>query len=141
MITAPAVEQRLGVQYDGCTDLSQCITAAEEMLEWLKECAASKDVTLTDKQLETIGVNLACHYYDQQDQFLASENTGAAGGSFQGQTAMYFEATKYGQTAVIWDVSGCLAELQKDTEEGNKAKAKVVWLGTPSSEQDARRYY
>lgn len=109
-------------------DLSPFIDTANAIVTRAAACATARGITLSDSELELIERWLAAHCYKMSDQAVASRNTGKAGGSFQGQTAMYFESTKYGQTAVGLDYSGCLTAL-------NKPRAQAFWLGKPESDQ------
>lgn len=80
---------------------------------------------------------LAAHFYAHRDQLLQSKSTSGASGSYQGQTGMFFSSTQYGQTALLLDVTGYLASLQQQAENGRK-KIQMVWLG--STEQEQRGY-
>jgi hypothetical protein len=99
------------------------------MVDEVVTCAASRSVTLSSTLLELIERWLAAHFYAQSDQLYQSKNTGGAGASFQGQTAMGLSNTSYGQQAKMLDISGCLAAFDKGTQ------ARMYWLGKPPSSQ------
>jgi len=119
--------------YDGTTDLDPFIDTANELITWLD--GEDTDGDLTTAMLEKIERYLAAHFYAHADQLMQSKSTGGASGAFQGQTGMGLAHTHYGYTAMVLDVTGKLAQRNKETEEGGKRKASVAWLGLPVSEQ------
>lgn len=127
--TSAAVQGVLGDDYDGSTSLTPFIDTATAMVDRVATCATSRDRTLTSAELELIERWLAGHLYAMSDQPYQSKTTGRASATFQGRTGMYLEATKYGQTAVNVDYSGCLASISK------RRVARGVWLGKAPSEQ------
>lgn len=119
-----------GPKSDGTNPtLSPFIATAAVMVTRVATCAAAKDMTLTSEELRLIETWLAAHFYVMSDQVAASRSEAGASASHQGQTGMYLEASKYGQTALTMDYSGCLAALSKHR------RATAAWLGLPPSEQ------
>ena len=129
--TAAAVKLVLagGKDYDTANvpDLTPYIDAASAMVDDVDECATARGYTLSSTRLELIERWLAAHAYAMSDQPYTSKNTNGAGATFQGQTGMSLDATKYGQMAKSLDNSGCLA--------GAGRKARLLWGGLPPSEQ------
>ena len=109
------------------TDLTAFIATANSLTDAVS--TADTGGILSSGDLELIERWLAAHFYGHADQMTQSEGGGGANASFQGQTAMFFESTQYGQTALVLDRTGELARLQKQAEEG-KRSAGMTWLGT-----------
>lgn len=128
--TTTNVRTILGNNYDGSTDLTAVLASASVLVDQVVACAAKKKISLSDDQLLQMETNLAAHLYARQDPFYQSRSTGGASGSFQGQTGMGLDATHYGQTAKMFDTSGCLSAIGK----GNQV-LQSLWLGKPPSEQ------
>jgi hypothetical protein len=130
---AQAVEDVLsaGGDYDavGKPNLAPFIDAANAIVSRVATCATSKGVTLSTSELELIERWYAAHCYATSDRPYANRSTSGAGGSFQGQTGKYTEATFYGQMAMSLDFSGCLKAITMGQRAG------AVWLGKPKSEQ------
>jgi len=114
---------------DPAIDLVPFIRTASVLVTWLVS-VDTKNV-LTSDLLTEIESYLAAHFYSHRDQLLQSKSTGAASGSFQGQTGMVLNSTQYGQTAMMLDVTGNLAKRSKEVEEGTVHSAKLIWMGTP----------
>lgn len=126
---------RLGTEggdYDNVNNpsLTPYIDAASSVVDDVIDCATEKNVTLSTAKRELIERWLAAHMYAMSDQTYAKKKTGDAYSEFHGKTGLYLEATKYGQTALILDPSGCLREIGM----GGK-QATFCWLGLPPSEQ------
>ena len=119
--------------YDGTTELDAFIDTANELVTWLD--GEDSDGVLTTALLEKIERYLSAHFYAHADQLLQSKSTGGASGAFQGQTGMGLASTQYGYTAMVLDVTGRLAQLNKEAEKGGKQRASITWLGLPVSEQ------
>lgn len=134
--TADAVKLVLmddhGNRRDGSTpDLTPFIDTASAFVDDAIECATEKGLTIDSTRAELLERWLAAHLYAISDKPYSSKNTEGASASFNGQTAMYFEATLYGQQVMRLDKSGCLAAV-------GGAEAKVaggLWLGKTPSEQ------
>jgi hypothetical protein len=80
-------------------------------------------------QAEQIEALIAAHMYSMMDQIRASKGTAGANATFQGQTGMRLEFSKYGQMALLLDMSGTLEALDK------RKIAGAAWLGLPVSQQ------
>lgn len=119
-----------GPREDGSLpDLAPFIDTASLLVDRVATCATAKGKTLSTTELELVERWLAAHCYAMADQPYSSRSTQGASGSFQGQTGMALDGTKYGQTAQMVDVSGCLAAL------GKRQAASMAWLGKVPSEQ------
>jgi len=117
------VQSLLGAQYYGSSSLTIFIGIANKLTTRMNTCAVSKGYSFDSDELRYIEALLAAHAYGLSDQFVTSESTDGASATYQGQTGMGLQASKFGQTALIMDHSGCLKALT----EGNRASA--VWLG------------
>jgi hypothetical protein len=109
--------------------LTLYIDTAGAVMDQVVICATRKRITLADNLLNLIWLWLAAHYYAVSDRPVQSKSTGGGSASFQGQTAMRFEFTGYGQQALALDVSGCLNAFQTN------ARAGGVWLGKRKRDQ------
>lgn len=137
--TSAAVQALLepGQDYDTLTSpsLTPFIETASAMVDDAASCATDLGTPISTTRLELIERWLAAHYYVQSDQTYASKNTEGAGASFHGQTAMYLEASKYGQTAARLDPTGCLQSVAG----AERKSAGGFWLGkAPSSQTNYR---
>lgn len=90
---------------------------------------------LSEDTEELIERWLAAHAYAHGDQLRSQKQTGRASATFQGKTGMHLESTQYGQMAMLLDVTGTLAELNKNTKDG-KPSASLMWLGSDHSLQE-----
>lgn len=114
-----AVQALLGADYgpqpDGVTllDLQQFVDSADVIVLRVQACAAKKNLALSTVELEMIERWLACHMYCQVDKALQTKSSGGSSGTFMGQTGMSLDSTRYGQTAVNLDYSGCLSAIGK----------------------------
>lgn len=120
-----------GGDYDDVANpsLTPYIATANAITSRVYTCSVQKKLTLSTTELELIERWLAAHFYAMSDQTYAQRSTQGASGSFQGQTGMGLEATKYGQTALAVDYSGCLTAINK------RQFASGFWLGKPASQQ------
>lgn len=118
--------------YDETTDLQQFVDTAAILVDRVATCAVSRGTPLSTGELEMVERWLSAHFYVQSDQALASKATAGSSGSFQGQYAMYLENSKYGQTAMAIDSSGCLAAIAAGSD---RRVASLTWLGKTESER------
>ena len=134
--TSNSVKNILGANYDGTTPLHPFVITASSLVNKV----AGKDLTgvLSSDDLELIERWLAAHFYGHADQFYQQRSTGRASGGFQGQTAMVFNSTQYGQTALALDVTGELARIQQQATTG-KQKAGILWGGTRMTNDNSER--
>jgi hypothetical protein len=73
---------------------------------------------------------LACHYIASHpdEQQYASRTTEGASASFQGQFTVALKSTKYGQDAMMLDVTNYLARHSKEVEDGYRRVAGIASL-------------
>jgi len=95
-----------------------------------KVAAEDSSDELTDAMLAEIEKYLAAHFAAHRHQQYASESTGGASATYQGQFGMGLSSTQWGQSAMIMDVTGYL----RDLDEG-VTTVDVTWLGLPPSSQ------
>lgn len=132
-----AVKGILGGNYSAtgaAADLLPFIETANTMVDEVVTCAAAKSVTLSTALREKIERFLAAHFYAHADQLYSEKQTGKASATFQGKTDMGLDSTQYGQTAKMFDISGCLRAMSK-----GQTVLKMTWLGKPPSEQTPYR--
>lgn len=129
--TASVVQELLAHNWDDVTSVTPYIQSASMLVDRLVVLAARlpSPITFTATELELIERWLAAHCYCQTDLLYQSKSTGGASASFQGQTAMHLESTRYGQMAMDLDYSGVLATINK------RQVAQMYWLGKPPSSQ------
>ena len=96
-----------------------------------KVVAADSDGLLGDGLPREIELNLSAHFYEAHDQQYTEKETDDAQAKFQGQFGMGLKSTKYGQNALLLDLTGYLRALGKGGRVG------ATWLGRPPSEQTA----
>ena len=120
-----------GGDYDDVNNpsLTRFITAANLVTTRVNACAGTKGIALSTAELAEIETWLAAHMYVMSRQNVASQNTAGAGGTYQGQTGMGIQASKYGQTALMIDYSGCLLAIAE------RKMASMGWLGKVPSDQ------
>lgn len=136
---ADAVKDILRGNYDSsaCPSLVPVIRTANVLADRI----ADKSVpgcTLTSELLAEIECYLAAHFYGHNDQFLQSKTTEGASGSFMGQTAMFFSSSQYGQTAMLLDCTGLLAELEQQAKGGAR-RVGATWIGTTYKYDERQR--
>lgn len=117
-------------------DVQPYVDTAASVVDDVEACGVRRGEPYTDAKLELIERWLAAHYYKQSDQPYSSKSTAGASGSFQGQTGMYLESTKYGQTALSLDTTGCLLAIATGAQ---RQKAGGKWLGLRPSQQTPYR--
>ena len=131
--TQAAVIVLLSENYDGSANLSAFIDTASAVVD--RVAALDADGILSDANLELIERWLSAHYYAQSDPLYQSRSNGGASGSFQGQTAMVFSNTNYGQQAMALDFTMALSKMNQEALEGGRRKAGFAWLGKNKSSQ------
>lgn len=138
-----AVQEILGDNYDGATDLTPFVDTASSFMQRVTLCAAELvaagdlDVALSNAELELMERWLAAHCYALMDQTYEGKATDGASGKFRGKTDTYLEATLYGQMAVALDRSECMMGIQGKTGAavkatvgaGKEVNPKTFWLG------------
>lgn len=120
-----------GGDYDtvNLPSLTGFIATANAVVNRVATCATAKGMALSTEELELIERWLSAHYYVMSDQNYTSKTTDGASASFQGKTDMGVKASKYGQTALDLDYSGCLAAIT------TRAFASFSWLGKNPRDQ------
>lgn len=121
-----------GPKLDGLVpSLTPFIETANALISRVITCAGRKDITISTTEAELLERWMAAHFYVMSDQNYTSKSTASASASFQGQTGKRFEASKYGQTAMTIDPSGCLEAINM----GVNRTASAKWLGKTDTEK------
>lgn len=118
------------IELDSEISIDQFITTANVLTSWLS--SQDTDSLLSTSLLSEIERYLAAHFYSHYDQLYSAKSTGQASAFYQGKTEMVLSSTMYGQTAMLLDVTGILAQRSKEAERGGKIRSSAVWLGTPA---------
>ena len=135
---ADAVKAVLLEAYDGVNlpDLATFIGGAELIVDRVETVASDADTPLTDEELERIECYVAAHLYVQSDQNYRSSSIDRSSGSFQGNTGMYLEGSKFGQVAMLMDYSGALSKINStpvlahaQAGQGQGRDVGGIWLG------------
>ena len=114
--------------------LEPFINQAHVLTDWLESKDSKNE--LSDDLLTQIEVQLAAHFYAvQRDPQYQSESTSGASGSFQGQTGLSLQATHYGQTAMLFDVTGVLTKRNLEAQQGKRV-SKTHWIGWQDHSED-----
>jgi len=127
--TNEAVKGILGSNWNGTSSLTPFVASASALVDRVADCAVKKGYPLSAVELDQIETWLAAHLYCQMDLLYQSKNTNRASATFQGQTGLSLDSTRYGQTAMNLDFSGCLSAI------GKRQFASLAWLGKPPSQQ------
>lgn len=108
------------------TDLSPWIDYANEIVTTV----VAVDPAYTAYQLELIERALSAHFYCITDPRTKSEGVSGVSASYEGNTSMYLEQTRFGQMAMVMDYNGWLSTMSKLMSEGKRRrKLGVIWLG------------
>lgn len=126
-ISPGAVEGILVDNYDGVTDLAPFILAATNQVDYIVTQDTAR--IMTPQMLQIVETWLAAHFYFHADRAYKSKSTGSASGSFDGATAMVFNSTLYGQTAMANDFTNTLARRNQEVSTGYVRTAGLLWLG------------
>lgn len=95
----------------------------------IDEACDYADGTLKDK----ITCWLAAHLLAHWDRRSVSEKAADTAQTFQSAVGLGFNSSHYGQTAMRLDISGCLAELDKQVETAPGIKASMTLLNPPGT--------
>lgn len=109
--------------------LEPFMLAANLLVTRMAATAALRGFTHTTEEKKAIETWLGAHFYVMSDQNYSQKSTGGASATFQGQTKMHLEASKYGQSAIMIDASGTLRNMSKN------GVVRIAWLGLAPSEQ------
>lgn len=105
------------------------ITTASALIDDVLICAARKGIPIDSVRATLLESWAAAHYYKVSDQAMMSKNTAGASAVYQGNTMREgLRGTKYGQTAIELDPSGCLAQI------ASGKTASVKWGGKPEKD-------
>ena len=85
---------------------------------------AAADASVSSARLEQIETLLAAHLASAQDQRLESGERQSASVTYQGETGMGIQGTKYGQQAAALDPTGTLQAMDKPTASIGVPNAK-----------------
>lgn len=114
--------------------LTPFIKQANVLTNWLQAQDSSNE--LDADTLTEIERQLTAHFYSvQRDPQYQSKATGGASGSFQGATGYSLQATHFGQTALLLDVTGRLTKRNLEAQQGKRV-ATVTWLGYQDHSED-----
>lgn len=97
-----------------------------EIANTLVDDVAAADTSLTSTRLTQLETLVAAHLASTQDQRAASRSGASRSVTYQGETGMGFEATKYGQQALALDPTGTLAGSTKPTASISAPDAKGI---------------
>lgn len=138
-ITAAQVQAILDFD-PSITNLTPFIAAAEQLVD--RVCANSpggqetgspsfvgNPVVYSAQELATIETWLAAHFVAIRDPLYASTSMGPASKSVIRSGGMNLAQTPYGQQAMLLDMNGGLAWLDKHISQGRRARAGIVHLG------------
>lgn len=132
-------------------DLTPFITSASVMVDRVNTLALERSVTLSSGELEDIEKWLAAHFYVQTDRTLSNKYGGGSGATFDGRTGYGLNSTLYGQSALRFDYSGVLNDLEAaaaasatggaasggSVASGFRSQVQGLWLGkAPSNQTD-----
>ena len=114
--------------------LTSFINQANILTDWLDSVDTSNE--LSEDALTAIEVQLAAHFYAvQRDPQYQSKATSGASGSFQGSTSFSLQATHYGQTALLLDVTGKLTKRNLEAQQGKRVTS-TTWIGYQDHSED-----
>jgi hypothetical protein len=134
-LVAEVVEYEDGtISESPAISLTPFIRQAHVMVDWLQ--SKDTDNELSEDMLTEIEVQLAAHFYSvQRDPQLQGKSTDGASGNYTGATGYSLQATHYGQTAMLMDITGMLTKRNKEAQEG-KAVSKTTWIGWQDHSED-----
>lgn len=95
-----------------------------------KVSAADTLNELNDATLKEIERYLAAYFAEHLHQQYSSESEDGASSTFMGQTGMGLKQNKWGQTAIMLDTTGFLADIAEGV-----TSVGTEWGGLPPSEQ------
>lgn len=114
--------------------LENFIVQANLLTNWLD--SVDTDNELDSATLKEIETQLAAHFYAvQRDPQYQSKSTNGASGSFQGATGYSLQATHYGQTAMLLDVTANLTKRNLEAQQGKRI-SKTTWIGWQDHSED-----
>lgn len=123
--TTDKVKKLLSYNYDGCTDLLQCVRIASRTVDRIVTCATAKSASYTSEELADLETVLACHYYTKIDPVFSSRSTAGASGSMVRDPKV---PEPYKSMAMEMDPHGCVSAAL------NPNKATAYWGGKTRTE-------
>jgi hypothetical protein len=124
-----AVQQLLGRNWDGKTDLGRVIARAAKFVDRVVACAAARGLPLDTEELTLLEETIAAHLYTKIDPVLASKGTLGASGTFVRDPKT---PEPYKAMAIEMDPSGCVAAL---LSAGAVKQPGAFWTGKTESER------
>lgn len=120
------------IEVDTSIDLTPFMTIANELVT--EKCLASG---YSDDRLELIERWLSAHFYTNRDPRAVSEKAGPVGAVYQSKVDLNLSTSHYGQTAMLLDTAGNLAELNASITSGRVTRTvSVSWVGTDPDDED-----
>lgn len=122
------------IETDEDIDLEPFIKTANARINALLLSCSAMASSLSS-ELAIVETWLAAHYCAKINPALTQEGAGKASGSYEtGVVGKYLESTRFGQTAIEVDSSGCLAKLQSSLMKGAQS-ASLHYLGKKASDK------
>jgi hypothetical protein len=123
------MESGIGIRDDTVT---ACVTAANALTD--KVSAADSGGALSTALLVEIERWLAAHFTSIAYMQSQSEKTEMAAQTFFGKVDLNLNQTRYGQQAVILDITGFLAGLQRQAEKGSRFRISALGPVMPTGD-------
>ncbi len=115
-------------------DMSPFIETASALVDQV--CATSTQADgvtpfYTSTMLELIERWLAAHFYAVRDKRASAEKAGSVSVNYESKVDLYLANTSYGQQAMMLDIRGGLAALNRLPTMAGRVNAGVMYIGTP----------
>jgi len=115
------------IEVDSRIALGPFIVTANQLVTEI--CAPSGKLSV--ERLELIERYLSAHFYTLRDPRPVMEQAGDVQQTNQSKVDLFLCTSHYGQTAIMLDTTGGLAELNREPENGRvKRTLSVSWVGT-----------
>jgi hypothetical protein len=130
MTTDTQLQEVLGPNWDGKTNLAPFIKSGNLMLQQMQTCAARRNFSYSRDMLCMIETVLSAYFYTHMDRTYSQQGEDGATGQFvdHGQS-LDGEKERYKRWAIELDGSGCLNALL------NRKVAGMVWIGRNRKDQ------
>lgn len=120
------------IETDDEIDLTPFIETAHSLVE--KVCKGSGPFAYSEDDLDNIETWLAAHFYTIRDNRVTAEKAGSVGANYSVTTALNLQSSMYGQSAMMLDLNGGLAQVNKKANDGKAPLAgqkgsAISWLG------------
>jgi hypothetical protein len=123
------------IEVDDSIVLTPFIEAANALVTYC--CVDTDDYTYTDDILILIETWLAAHFYTVRDPRVFQEGFDSIQATYQVKTDLGLATSHFGQTAMILDPTGALAQhcgkargAFKNEKSNIKTNVSVTWVGT-----------